>query len=217
MDGPAAAELAALTIDPRLARSEAAVIIWSRPALTYDMSNRLPDWDRLPAAPTSYENQTLTPHRKLKLISNEMTSAPPYGCRLRPAGLTFPTGPVGRADAPGWLRQVAGGPRSGSGNGFTLVRLVSARVSADRISVPNRADGALWTRNRLGRSGIWPRRRSEAYCSGCPAPGLRLDGHTTSAHQGASGPILGERLFRPPTRLRAGDTPDRGERMDHDR
>lgn len=50
-----------------------------------------------------------------------------------------------------------------------------------------------------------------------PCARFVLAGHTTSAQQGASGPNLGARLFRSPTRLRAGDTPERGERLNHDR
>ena len=68
--------------------------------------------------------------------------------------------------------------------------------------------------SRTGRpvGGIWPIPGSRAYCSGCLAPGLRLVGHTTGVHTGASGPILGARRFRSRTRLREGDTPDRGGR-----
>ena len=69
----------------------------------------------------------------------------------------------------------------------------------------------LWPA-QTGPTGIWRHTRSRAYCSGCLEPGSRLAGHTTGAHTGASGPSLDRDGFSPRVRLRAGDTPDRGDR-----
>ncbi len=68
----------------------------------------------------------------------------------------------------------------------------------------------------MGARGIWRQPRSRAYCSGCLAPagplGVRPAWHTTGARRAPPVPPFDRDGFSTRLRLRAGDTPERGDR-----